>query len=600
MVVVSASAAPVHAACDVTGADAAALAASRAAVDAACPCAAATSRGAYRMCGSAAIRSSIASTALPRGCKREALRHVHLSVCGRSGAAVCCRVRTDGKLRHGVVGKPASCATTPRFTACVSTWQSVAIGCDPTGCVPSPVCGNGILEAGETCDPPDDFLCSPSCHTTTCDPSPGPCGNGTIDAGEACEPPGVGSCTPTCQIAACPAPAAGEVAVACVDATTRVGAAATAAGYLVAWDAPYQRVATDVLARRFDADLVPTDPGVTVMSTGGFCDTSHTGPAVGSDGQDYYVAWNGYGGVPDIGAPIEAVYGRPLTGAGVGELTTLDFLVPFGQCQSAVFGPTTAAGGPASHFAAGWVVGGGCFPQGLLYQNPAGRLLDLGPPLMTSGVALGFPPFLPPPITFSASPASVASNGSDTLWVWHAAFAPAVAPPYVPFVAAVWDDGVASGILTLTGRGGLVSARPGVAAGASSFLVAWGQGATAATVVTEIRAVRATRASGNLDPDGGLLLGTAAIRITGGPVVAYDGARWLVAWAEALNPSGNELRAVAVRDDGTVVDASPRLVASGVAAQEPAVASAGDGRVAVVFVQPDGPRSTVRATLVTP
>ncbi len=38
----------------------------------------------------------------------------------------------------------------------------------------------------------------------------------------------------------------------------------------------------------------------------------------------------------------------------------------------------------------------------------------------------------------------------------------------------------------------------------------------------------------------------------------------------------------------------------GVAAQDPAAASAGDGRVAVVFVQPDGPRSAVCATLVTP
>ena len=52
--------------------------------------------------------------------------------------------------------------------------------------------------------------------------------------------------------------------------------------------------------------------------------------------------------------------------------------------------------------------------------------------------------------------------------------------------------------------------------------------------------------------------------------------------------------------DGTVVDASPRLVASDVVSGEPAVASAGDGRVLVVFVRPDGGTPDVLGTFVTP
>jgi len=154
--------------------------------------------------------------------------------------------------------------------------------------------------------------------------------------------------------------------------------------------------------------------------------------------------------------------------------------------------------------------------------------------------------------------------------------------------------------VVLSHRNERIGGRPGVAAGASSFLVAWGQGASAvATTVTEIRAVRATRADGRLDPDGGLLLATSSTVITGGPVVAFDGTRWLVVWAEESG-STHDLRAVAVESDGTVVDASPRLVASDVVAGEPAVASTGDGRVLVVYARPHDATRDVVATLVTP
>jgi len=111
--------------------------------------------------------------------------------------------------------------------------------------------------------------------------------------------------------------------------------------------------------------------------------------------------------------------------------------------------------------------------------------------------------------------------------------------------------------------------------------------------------VRATRASGRLDPDGGLLLATAGTQITAGPVTAFDGTRWLVVWAEA-NGATNDLRAIAVAADGSVVDVLPRLVASDVQSGGFAAASAGDGRVLVVFNRAEGATFSVRGTLVTP
>jgi hypothetical protein len=47
-----------------------------------------------------------------------------------------------------------------------------------------------------------------------------------------------------------------------------------------------------------------------------------------------------------------------------------------------------------------------------------------------------------------------------------------------------------------------------------------------------------------------------------------------------------------------VLDATPRLIASGLSAAAPAIASAGDGRSLVLYVKPDGGKSAVRAQLV--
>jgi hypothetical protein len=66
------------------------------------------------------------------------------------------------------------------------------------------VCGNNIAEGGEQCDGTDDGACRGLCQAPNA-PNPctcgGPCGNGTIDAGETCDPPTsvVGPCRQLCR-----------------------------------------------------------------------------------------------------------------------------------------------------------------------------------------------------------------------------------------------------------------------------------------------------------------------------------------------------------------------------------------------------------------
>ena len=125
--------APARATCDVTGVDAASIAAGRDAIDAGCPCAAAANRGDYRRCATDIVQARVATALLARGCRRETLKHAKLSICGRPGAVVCCRVRPDGHARHRVFSEAAKCVNSHALVACVSSWQSVPTGCDGPG-----------------------------------------------------------------------------------------------------------------------------------------------------------------------------------------------------------------------------------------------------------------------------------------------------------------------------------------------------------------------------------------------------------------------------------------------------------------------------------
>ncbi len=152
----------------------------------------------------------------------------------------------------------AACVDSGTQTQCVLGVD----GCCPAGCTPgndtdcAAVCGNGTIEAGETCDPlascpadcppqgcqlftlsqpgtcradclpagqqtacqNDDGCCPGGCNATNdsdCQPA---CGNGVVEAGETCDP--LGSCPGDCPALGCQLrtlQGAGTCAAACVD-----------------------------------------------------------------------------------------------------------------------------------------------------------------------------------------------------------------------------------------------------------------------------------------------------------------------------------------------------------------------------------------------
>ncbi len=589
------------AACD-TVANAFDLSRVRALIDDACPCAAAAKPSHHVRCAKPIVAADIEAGGLDKTCKSEALSHAKKSICGRPGAAVCCRVKTTGKTAHKIVKTPSKCVSTSTITACTSGFPSVPTGCDASGCVATD-CGNGIVEPGEACDPPQDGFCDASCQLVPCDPPVTSCGNGTIDGGETCEPPGVGACDWSCQAATCAAVGPGAIDVACAEPNASVGAGARGSEYLLAWNDLAGRPDRDIIGRRFDADGLPVDPTATVVSAGVPCGGDESLPAIGSDAARWVVAWFNLG--PSPATAIYAAYARSYEAGGtLGDLDELLSRMPFGMCQSWLSGPMTVAPVPlagTTTFASLWQDRAACF-SGPTLQDPAGTLLDYGvsPPARTA-LTIGYDVGGPLPQPVSASAASLATLGTDTLAVWHGQQLSS-SPPYVfgHFVSAAWlaGDGTSTTFDLGSRQAGIGAVgRPSVAAAADRFLVAWADGPV--DDATDIRGMRVTSTDGPLDPDGGILLATTTggAAVIGGPVVAFDGTVWLVAWTE-VGVGGNDLRAVAVATDGTVLDATPRLLASGLSAADPAIASAGDGRSLVLYVQPDAGKSAVRAQLV--
>ena len=579
------------AACDVVAA-AENLRLAREAIDAACPCASALDQGAHVACARPVLAARVDAGSLASACKGTALKQAILSICGTPGAVVCCRVASDGKQSHKVMKAAAKCVDTSRYTTCISAFPSVPTGCDANGCVQPPLCGNGVVETGEDCEWPNNATCDNNCHPITCDLPVG-CGNGTIDAGEQCDPPGVGSCGADCQTAPCAPPLAGEIAVACVDGAALVGAGSDGSGYLVSWSGRFRPGTAEVLARRLDATGAAVDAGPSVMSADGLCGTTNFAPAVGSDGSGYLVAWGEFRPPYTI-----SLYAR--TFAGGGTLGTIDELASeelFGQGSQSIGGPMAVSSAAPATFAALWRrVALHNYP----FQDPEGALLTYGATPTQASLALGYGLYSGVPGNYSATAASSAALGTDTLAVWHADAVATLSPLRpIPFVSAAWIDldGTATQLSLGSRRSGINELGPGVAAGAASFLVAWAQGATDADVdPTEIRGLRVTRADGPLDVDGGVVLATTAGGVVhGGPVAAYDGTAWRVAWTESA-VGGEDLRVVAVDANG--IAGTPQLVASGLAHSDLAIASAGDGRALVMYVRPDGTSSAVRATLV--
>ncbi len=85
---------------------------------------------------------------------------------------------------------------TDSHTPSCATTATLTVKCDAIE-----VCGNGIVGAGEQCDPPNGTTCNAACQIVT---PPSVCGNKVVEAGESCDPPNGTTCDPHCQIIASP------------------------------------------------------------------------------------------------------------------------------------------------------------------------------------------------------------------------------------------------------------------------------------------------------------------------------------------------------------------------------------------------------------
>jgi hypothetical protein len=83
----------------------------------------------------------------------------------------------------------------PNGTTCSAACQNVVI------------CGDGKVEGAEECDPPAAGTCSATCKIIVATPV---CGNNVVEAGEQCDPPAAGTCSATCQTIVVTPPTCGD------------------------------------------------------------------------------------------------------------------------------------------------------------------------------------------------------------------------------------------------------------------------------------------------------------------------------------------------------------------------------------------------------
>lgn len=492
------------------------------------------SRRVYAQCAKDAVTNLIAAATLPARCRAEALRFARESRCGRPGTVVCCRLAAGGEEHHRIAA-PAHCVAARGGSACVSSTNSIVDGCDAHGCR-APACGSDIHA--------DDTACPINCRQPACAAAP-----------------------------------AGERLLACVDALGGLALASNGATVLAAWSAPTARTFPDIVARRLDATGAPLDHAPIVLSESSQCGDAHQGPVLSSDGSSYGAAWTTVG-------PIDPVYfyainARELTAGGelTGASIELAHTVPFGMCTSYTSGPLAIAATAAHRHAVLFNVYTGCF-NGPRFQEPAGTLLSLPSGSRTSITQLGFP--LPPVDEISTGPAAVAARGTEALIAWPAAFGLPPATP-MPVMEGLWVDATGAGTPFDLGNGTPLTTT--VVASPARYLVAWSErGTTAGTTATQIRGQRVPPLGAPLDPAAGLLLASTTGAIDHGPVGTFDGSNWLLVWTERTG-STRELRAVAMRDDGTLIDAPSRLLASDVSDDAPAVTSPAPGKVMVLFAR---------------
>jgi len=119
-----------HAACT----DAAALAATRAAADAQCPCGTFSSHKAYLHCVAQVAKTAAQSGSLPKACRAAVLGCAKKSTCGKAGFVTCCRTTANGSTKCVVKPSAAKCTAPKGGSACVGTMPSCCDSCAAGSC----------------------------------------------------------------------------------------------------------------------------------------------------------------------------------------------------------------------------------------------------------------------------------------------------------------------------------------------------------------------------------------------------------------------------------------------------------------------------------
>lgn len=564
----STGAAPVR--CDVTGADAVAVAAARDAVHAACDCDGALTAATYRRCVRATLEPLVAGGSLTVSCEREVMRIETRSTCGRPERVVCCQTSRLGVTKGRIV-REGRCGPPRGGSACVDEPDFLADACQIEGCTPPPsMCGNWSLDPGEECDPPDGWTCSPTC--TLCLPdgciAPSSCGDGTVAAGESCDPPNGTTCSRSCTSCAPAAP--GEILIGCTAGSSVAQASALPDALLVAFSETTPGGVSHVAARRLANDGTPIDASPLAVSTqipgtwalGGFTEDAT------SDGSEFYVGYSTFASV------FQSYFGGRRVPAS-GPITTppevIRYWTSVGQCRSEPAGPLHLS--PlldGSGFRETHRILYGC--QGTIFFETL------------FGVGDFFS--VPPPGNVSAGGAPIVRGASDVAAVWWNVAVSEIAPPVsATFLAASFVEPAPATFVQLSA--GVPGVTPALAAVGDTFVVFWAVG-------NELRAQRFSRAAGAIDPAGGFLVATGAGAI-GAIAAAGEGDGVVAVWREST-VSGSAIRAIRVAADGTVPDPTPIEVATSSTGAAIGVA-ANAAATLVTFTRAEAAGSSVRAVL---
>lgn len=500
-------------ACDPYGGDAALLEQVRQAVAATCDCSGASSPEDYRRCVLDVVGPLRAAGTLSRSCFAHALRFESDSTCGRPGLVVCCR-------RHGVADSLGAAYIRPAGRCGAGTEQPVAHRAE--GCLGFPReriadpdrCGDGRLDEGEQCDPPDGTTCSAWCA----------------------------SCAP-------PADSGAARTLACVDGASAVGVAASQGTFLATFSAGSRR-GQRAIAQPLDAVGELLGAPLPVASAGAIARPPglSSASAVTADPDGFYVSWSSSRG-------FEGSWrGRRVTPSGVAG-SDVDELYGFGFGGPGMCGPISYRGPLAL---ATKLDGSGAHGIVRISQRCGSSWLG--------GVPFQFRQTPEAPGIFkSGGDGRLARSTSDVAALWRVGEVPFPDPYAPPGVRSLLYGGwiepgpqVAFPLLVgpYSSPDDLSTPVSAVADPRSTGLAAVGDVFLAAYLAPDgMRGIRFSRSSGMIDEAPGLLLvpGTQIEDMA----ATSDGQRWVLAWREARGGEDAVVRIVRVASDGRVLDATP-------------------------------------------